>query len=63
MLTEEQKKEIEELYNFYNELYKEKEDPVDQKYYIGKCSGIEDVMSRLGYKTKIMWGFVSKEEE
>ena len=63
MLTEEQKKEIEDSYNYYWELYKEKEETDNKNYYAGKCSGIEEVLSIMGYKTKIKYGVVLKEEE
>ena len=65
MLTEEQKKEIEELYNYYWELYLEKkeEEDADKKLYLGKLSGMDDVLSCLGYKTKMKYGLVKKEEE
>ena len=65
MFTEEQKKEIEELYNYYWELYLEKkeEEDADKKLYIGKLSGMDDVLSCLGYKTKMKYGLVKKEEE
>ncbi len=65
MLTEEQKKEIEDLYNYYWELYLEKkeEEDADKKLYLGKLSGMDDVLSCLGYKTKMKYGLVKKEEE
>ena len=65
MLTEEQKKEIEDLYNYYWELYLEKkeEEDADKKLYLGKLSGIDEVLSCLGYKTKMKYGLVKKEEE
>ena len=65
MFTEEQKKEIEELYNYYWELYLEKkeEEDADKKLYLGKLSGMDDVLSCLGYKTKMKYGLVKKEEE
>ena len=64
MLTEEQKKEIEESYNYYWELYlKQQEEDVDKKLYLGKLSGMEEVLSCLGYKTKMKYGLVKKEEE
>ena len=63
MLTEEQKKEIEDLYNYYWELYaKQKEGDDDKNLYLGKCYGIELVLSCLGYKTKMKYGVVLKEE-
>ena len=65
MLTEEQKKEIEDLYNYYWELYLEKkeEEDADKKLYLGKLSGMDDVLSCLGYKTKMKYVLVKKEEE
>ena len=64
MLTEEQKKEIEDLYNYYWELYLEKkEEDADKKLYLGKLSGMDEVLSCLGYKTKMKYGLVLKEEE
>ena len=63
-LTEEQKKEIEDLYNYYWELYSnKKEEDVDKKLYLGKVLGMDDVLSCLGYKTKMKYGLVKKEEE
>ncbi len=64
MLTEEQKKEIEDLYNYYWELYlKQKEEDVDKKLYLGKLSGMDEALSCLGYKTKMKYGLVKEEEE
>ena len=64
MLTEEQKKEIEESYNYYWELYlKQQEEDADKKLYLGKLSGMEEVLSCLGDKTKMKYGLVKKEEE
>ena len=64
MLTEEQKKEIENLYNYYWELYlKQKEEDTDKKLYLGKLSGMDDMLSCLGYKTKSKYCVVLKEEE
>ena len=64
-LTEEQKKEIEDLYNYYWKLYLEKqeEEDADKKFYLGKLSGMDEVLSCLGYKTKMKYGLVKKEEE
>ena len=64
-MTEEQKKEIEDLYNYYWELYLEKkeEEDADKKLYLGKLSGMDEVLSCLGYKTKMKYGLVLKEEE
>ena len=64
MLTEEQKKEIEDSYNYYWELYlKQKEEDADKKLYLGKLSGMDEVLSCLGYKTEMKYGLVRKEEE
>ena len=64
MLTEEQKKEIEDLYNYYWKLYlKQQEEDTDKKLYLGKLSGMDEVLSCLGYKTKMKYGLVKKEEE
>ena len=63
-LTEEIKKKIEDDYNYNWELYsKQKEDTNDKNFYMGKCSGIEEVLSYLGYTTKLKYGVVRKEEE
>ena len=62
-LTEEIKKQIEDSYNYYHELYEKQEDNADRKYYEGKCSGIDEVLSIMGYKTKIKYGVAIKEEE
>ena len=64
MLTEEQKKEIENSYNYYWELYlKQQEEDADKKLYLGKLSGMDEVLSCLGYTTKMKYGLVKKEEE
>ena len=64
MLTEEQKKEIEDSYNYYWELYsKQQEEDADKKLYLGKLLGMEEVLSCLGYKTKMKYGIVTKEKE
>ena len=63
MLTEEQKKEIENLYNYYWELYLEQKEEEDKNLYLGKCFGMEAVLSCLGYKTKSKYCVVKKEEE
>ena len=63
MLTEEKKKEIENLYNYYWELYLEQKEDDDKKLYLGKLSGMDEVLSCLGYKTKMKYGIVTKEEE
>ena len=64
-LTEEQKRKIEESYNYYWELYLEQkeEEDTDKKLYLGKLSGMDEVLSCLGYKTKMKYGIVTKEEE
>lgn len=64
MLTEEQKKKIEESYNYYWELYlKQQEEDADKKLYLGKLSGMDEMLSCLGYKTKMKYCLVLKEEE
>lgn len=63
MFTEEQKKEIENLYNYYWELYLEQKEEKDKSLYLGKCFGMEAVLSCLGYKTKSKYCVVLKEEE
>ena len=65
MLTEEQKKEIEDSYNYYWELYLEQkeEEDADKKLYLGKLSGMDEMLSCLGYKTKMKYVLVKKEEE
>ena len=35
----------------------------DKKLYLGKLSGMDEVLSCLGYKTKMKYGLVKKEEE
>ena len=63
-LTEEIKKQIEDDYNYYWELYlKQQEEDADKKLYLGKLSGMDDMLSCLGYKTKMKYGIVTKEEE
>lgn len=63
-LTEEIKKKIEDDYNYYWELYlKQQEEDADKKLYLGKLSGMDDILSCLGYKTKMKYGLVKKEEE
>ena len=62
-LTEEQKRQIEESYNYYWELYLEQKEDADKKLYLGKLSGMDEVLSCLGYKTKMKYGIVTKEEE
>ena len=64
MLTEEQKKKIEDSYNYYWELYlKQQEEDADKKLYLGKLSAMDEMLSCLGYKTKMKYGLVKKEEE
>ena len=62
-LTEEQKRKIEESYNYYWELYLEQKEDADKKLYLGKLSGMDEVLSCLGYTTKMKYGIVTKEEE
>ena len=62
-LTEEIKKQIEDDYNYYWELYLEQKEDADKKLYLGKLSGMDDMLSCLGYKTKMKYGLVKKEEE
>ena len=62
-LTEEQKKKIEDSYNYYSKMYEKMEEPVDKNFYLGKSSGMDEVLSCLGYKTKIKWCVVREEEE
>ena len=63
VLTGEIREQIENAYNYYHELYAKQENKADQMYYAGKCSGIEEILSIMGYKTKIKYGVVTKEEE
>ena len=63
MLTEEQKKKIEELYNYYWKLYLEQETEEYKNLYLGKCFGIESVLSYLGYKFESKYCVIPKEEE
>ena len=52
-MTEEQKKEIEDSYNYYWELYlKQQEEDADKKLYLGKLSGMDEMLSCLGYSFK-----------
>lgn len=63
-LTEEIKKKIEDDYNYYWELYLEQqEEDADKKLYLGKLSGMDEMLSCLGYKTKMKYCLVKKEEE
>ena len=63
-LTEEIKKKIEDDYNYYWELYlKQQEEDADKKLYLGKLSGMDEMLSCLGYKTKMKYVLVKKEEE
>ena len=63
VLTGEIREKIENAYNYYLELYAKQEEPNDKNFYLGKCSGIEEVLSIMGYKTKIKYGVVLKEDE
>ena len=45
-----------------NAAYEGEED-ADKKLYLGKLSGMDEVLSCLGYKTKMKYGLVKKEEE
>ena len=50
MLSEDQKRRIEGLYNEYHELYLKPDTNRDMKsFYIGKYLAIEDVIRILGY--------------
>ena len=62
-LTEEIKKKIEDDYNYYSEMNTKSEEPTDKSYYLGKWSAIADVLSYLGYTTKLRYSVVKKEEE
>ena len=62
-LTEEQKKKIGDLYNHYCDMYEKVEEQVDKNFYLGKSSCMEEVLSCLGYKTKLKWCVVKEEEE
>lgn len=62
-LTEEQKKKIEDSYNYYSKMYEKMEELVDKNFYLGKTSAIEEVLSFMGYEPKLKWSFVTKEEE
>ena len=53
MLTEEQKRKIENLYNDYYELALDLETKEDMKsFYMGKYMAIEEVLMILGYSLK-----------
>ena len=53
MLTEEQKKKIENLYNDYYEMAFDLETKEDMKsFYMGKYLAIEEVLMHLGYSLK-----------
>ena len=53
MLTEEQKRRIENLYNDYYELAFDPETKEDMKsFYMGKYMAIEEVLMILGYSLK-----------
>lgn len=62
-LTEEIKEQIEHDYNYYRELFEKKVEPNDKYYCLGNCSGIDKVLSCLGYETKKKYEVVKKEEE
>lgn len=49
MLSEEQKRRIESLYNEYHELALKPEEKYMKSFYIGKYLAIEDVLRILGY--------------
>ena len=49
MLSEEQKRRIESLYNEYHELALNTETKDMKSFYIGKYLAIEDVLRILGY--------------
>ena len=63
MLTEEEKKKIEELYNYSGKLCLEQETEVYKNLYLWKCFGIESVLSYLGYKFESKYCVIPKEEE
>ena len=63
MLTEEQKKKIEESYNYYWKLYLEQETEESKNLYLGKCFGIESALYYLGYKFESKYCVIPKEEE
>ena len=53
MLTEEQKRKIENLYNDYYELAYKPETKEDMKsFFMGKYLAIEEVLRHLGYSLK-----------
>ena len=57
MLTEEQKRKIERMYNDYYELAYKPDTKEDMKSffmgkYLGRCWGMGGVLSCVGYKTK-----------
>ena len=53
MLTEEQKRKIENLYNDYYEMAFDLETKEDMKsFYMGKYMAIEEVLMILGYSLK-----------
>ena len=62
-LTGEIREKIENVYNYYSKMYSKMEDPNDRNFYLGKCSGMDEVLSCLGYKTEMKYGLVKKEEE
>ena len=61
MLTEEKRKEIEDEYNLAYKLYSESEKDEDRKMFIGKCFGMERVLSMLGYEVKSRYIIIQKE--
>ena len=64
VLTGEIREEIEKSYNYYSEMYSKMiDDPNDRNFYLGKLSGMDEVLSCLGYKAKMKYGLVTKEEE
>ena len=63
VLTGEIREKIENAYNYYSKMYSKMEDPNDRNFYLGKCSGMDEVLSCLGYKTEMKYGLVKKEEE
>ena len=53
MLTEEQKRKIERMYNDYYELAYKPDTKEDMKsFFMGKYLGIEEVLRHLGYSLK-----------
>ena len=63
MLTEEQKRRIESLYNEYYELAFDPETKEDMKsYYMGKYMAIDDVLMILGCSLKKAFKIEQEEE-